>query len=104
MNFLQNPFQKKYIPVLIALLLGVAATAVTHGVKDLVVMGVLALFQYLNADKPLTPFYLQGYIVLTAITGALAAYMLFAGAFSAAVVACALCTLPLSILLTRKHV
>jgi hypothetical protein len=102
MTFLQNPFQKKYIPVLVCALLGVAAFAITHGPMSLVVMGVLGLFQYLAADKPLTSTYRIGYSILTAILLSMAVYYFFVGVVAASVISGATAVLPLSILLTRK--
>jgi hypothetical protein len=102
MTFLQNPFRKKYIPVLVAALLGVASFAITHGAMSLIVMGVLGLFQYLAADKPLTSTNRMGYSILTAILVSMAIYYFFVGVLAATVISGATALLPLSILLTRK--
>lgn len=102
MTFFQNPFQKKYIPVLIALLLGVAAAAFTHVASNFVAMGLIALFQWVVADRPLTKPFLYGYIGLAAITVSLAIFSLFVGVFGSAVVSGALSLIPLSIVFTRK--
>ncbi len=102
MTFLQNPFQKKYIPVLVCALLGVAAFAITHGAMSLVVMGALGLFQYLAADKPLTSSNRMGYSVLAAILIAMAIYYFFVGVLAATAISGCTALLPVSILLTRK--
>jgi len=102
MSFLQNPFQRKYIPVLVCLVLGVAAFAITHAPKALVILGVLAFFNWLSADKPLNGLYLHGYIALAAITLGLAIFSLFVGAFASAITSGAVALLPLSIVFTRK--
>lgn len=102
MSFLKNPFQKKYIPVLVCAALGVAAFAATGLIKALVVMGLLGLMQYIAADKPMTSFARSGYSVLAAIFISMAVYYFFVGVVAATVISGAVAVLPLSILLTRK--
>ena len=102
MSFLQNPFQKKFIPVLVCAALGVAAFAVTGLIKALVVCGVLGVMQYLAADHPLTANARGTYSVLTAIFVSMAIYYFFVGVLPATVISGAVALLPLSILLTRK--
>jgi len=102
MTFLQNPFQVKYIPVLVCALLGVAAFAITHGPLSLLTMGVLGLFQYLTADKPLTSGYRMGYSILTAALLSMAIYYFFVGVLAATAISGCTALLPISILLTRK--
>jgi hypothetical protein len=102
MSFLKNPLQLKYLPVLICMLLGVAAFAITHGPMALVVMGVMAFFNIKTADQPLNGLYLHGYIALATITSSLAIYGLFVHVFALAITSGAVALLPLSIVFTRK--
>jgi len=102
MTFLQNPFQVKYIPVLVCALLGVAAFAFTHGVMALVVMGALAAMQYVAADKPLKAAERIGYSILTAMLVSMAIYYFFVGVLPATIISGAVALLPISVLLTRK--
>lgn len=103
MTFLQNPFQKKFLPVLVAAALGVAAFAITGGVQALIIFGVMAALQFLNADRALNGFYLYGYIALAVMSLTLGTMLLVVGhAVGPSLAAFAVALLPLSILFTRK--
>jgi hypothetical protein len=82
--------------------LGVAAFAITHAPKALVITGLLAFFNVKTADQPLNGVYLHGYICLAAITSGLAIYGLFVHVFALSILSGAVALLPLSIVFTRK--
>jgi len=102
MTFLQNPFQVKYIPVLVALALGVAAFAITHGWLAILLGVVLGAMQYVAADAPLKSRDRIGYSIALAVLASMAVYYFFVGVLAAAAISGAVALLPLSILLTRK--
>jgi hypothetical protein len=106
MNFLKNPLQVRYIPVLIALIVGVMCTAVDNGVHRLVpalVWLYIAASQVFSANHSLKalPFWL--YVITGAIFSAFAVLMIFVGAFLAAVFAAAIAAFPLSVVFTRSR-
>jgi hypothetical protein len=102
MSFLKNPFQVKYIPVLICIALAVALAAFTHAVAGPAIYAYLAFSNYITADKPLKGFYLHGYCALAAIALGIAVFALFAGTWQLALCALLVSSLPLSIVFTRK--
>ncbi len=106
MNFFKQPFQKQYIPVLVALLAGVACTAVDHGIHRLVPAFVwlyLATAGVLGAGKPLKtwPFWLC--VMMSALWISMAVLMVFVGAFLAAGFAALIGAYPTALLLTRPR-
>ncbi len=106
MSFFQQPFQKKYLPVLIALIVGVMCTAVDHGTHRLVpalVWGFIAFTAIGAAGQPLqtAPFWL--YVITGAIFSGFAVLMVFVGAFLAAAFAGAIAAFPLSVVFTRPR-
>jgi hypothetical protein len=104
MTFLQNPFQVKFLPVLICMVLGVAAAAVTGQIfKAVAVCGMLAILNWCTADQPLNGLYLYGYIVLAVLSLTFGISLLVtAHALGPAICAFAVAALPLSIVFTRK--
>ena len=102
MKFLKNPFQVKYIPVLICMALGIAAFAITQAPKALLILGALAVMQYFAAEKPLDGFYLYGYIALATIIIASGVVLLCHRNFAPAATDFAVGSLPVSIVLTRR--
>jgi hypothetical protein len=101
-EFLKNPFQVKYIPVLISLAIGVAFTAINHEPKSAIIMAIFAALNVAAAGQPIHPMWKAMYIGTGAVFLSIAIYMVFVGAFAAAGVAGAIAALPLSILFTRK--
>lgn len=106
MNFLRNPLQKRYIPTIIALIVGVMCTAVDHGAHRLVpalVWLFIAFSQAASADQPLKPVVFWLYVASGAALAAMAVLMVFVGAWLAAVFAGTIAAFPLSVVFIRQR-
>lgn len=101
-SFGRNPFQAKYLPVLVCFAMAAIFTPITHQVTSVLVPAFLALMQLLAADVPLTKIYFWGYVLSASAFTALAVMTVFVGAFQAAAISAVVAALPLSILFTRK--
>jgi len=103
-EFGKNPFQKKYIPVLFAILVSVMCAAVDHGVHRVVpiLIGLcFAAMQIQAAGVPLKRGVQLGYIAIGALFSSLAIMMVFVGAWLAFLFAAAFALFPLSVVIVR---
>lgn len=102
MSFLRNPFQKKYIPVLICAALAVACFAAVGACTGGVAFVVMAILNWTQADRPLTAFYTHAYCAMAAICLALGIFAIFSSTWPLVISSFALGSLPVSIVFTRK--
>lgn len=105
-NFVSNPFQKTFLPTLVAIVAGVASTAVDHGAHRLVPIFVwtfLAIAGIYGAGKPLTSRSFWLCVLMSAMWSASAIMMVFAGAWLAFAFAAIIALYPTMIVVTRKR-
>lgn len=98
---LVSPFQKKYIPVLIAAVLAVVC-AVIGGFGGAFAFGLMAVLNWNQADQPLSNFYTHAYSAAAAICFAIAVFAVFSHTWPLVFTGFASGAFPLSIVLTRK--
>lgn len=97
-----NPFQVKYIPFLIALLLGVVCGALTHSAYSFVICAALGATTLVAAGEPLYRLMYHGFIWCGAALIALSIFALFYRLWASAGFHALFAALPISIVCTRR--
>lgn len=99
---LKKLFQTKYVPVLVAVLIGLVCSLIEHSAKGLLVYGLVAVMSAFSAGEPLRKFAYYGWIIIGAGLCSLAVMSVVLGLYGSALVDLMFAVYPASVIATRK--